>query len=248
MQRDKDGQALVPGEHGLSRRRGEQDRVGLYQHPAEASAGKCIARERREVPMECRLPSGQRDAGLGHVGCDPVDASADVLGRRFGDPVGLRGRAEGAPLVAAPRQADKHLGPRVRAVDLNEGEARQLSGETNLMKAAKFMMAQGTKAVIIKKGEHGVLFFSKDFHFSAPAYLLENISDPTGAGDTFAGGMIGYLSHTRKVNERNIRKSLIYGNIMASFVVEDFSVNRMMRLNRKQIVSRYKEFEKITRF
>lgn len=131
---------------------------------------------------------------------------------------------------------------------LNEGEARQLSGETNLMKAAKFMMAQGTKAVIIKKGEHGVLFFSKDFHFSAPAYLLENISDPTGAGDTFAGGMIGYLSHTRKVNERNIRKSLIYGNIMASFVVEDFSVNRMMRLNRKQIVSRYKEFEKITRF
>ena len=145
-------------------------------------------------------------------------------------------------------KALKRLLKKVDMFLLNEGEARQMSGEKNLMKAAKSIMSQGAKSVIIKKGEHGVLFFSKRFHFSSPAYLLETICDPTGAGDTFAGGMLGYLSHKRKINERNIRKSLIYGNIMASFVVEDFSVDRMVRLNRRQIENRYKEFERITRF
>ncbi len=131
---------------------------------------------------------------------------------------------------------------------LNDGEARQLSGEINLKKAANFIISSGSPAVIIKKGEHGVLFFSKHFSFSAPAYLLETIRDPTGAGDTFAGGMLGYLSTVRKINSQNIRKSLIYGSIMASFVVEDFSVGRLIKLSKSDINKRYRELKRVTSF
>ncbi len=131
---------------------------------------------------------------------------------------------------------------------LNESEARLLSGETNLKKAAKFIMSYGTPSVIIKKGVHGVLFFSKHFSFSAPAYILETIRDPTGAGDTFAGGMLGYLSHVRKINSPNIRKGLVYGSIMASFVVEDFSINRILKLSKSDINKRYREFRRIASF
>jgi len=131
---------------------------------------------------------------------------------------------------------------------VNEGEARQFSGVKNLVSCGNYMLDKGAKAVIIKKGEHGVLYFSRRSRFSAPAYLLETICDPTGAGDTFAGGMIGYLSNARKINDNNIKKSLIYGSIMASFVVEDFSIGRMNRLRRKDVDMRYKDFVGITRF
>ncbi len=131
---------------------------------------------------------------------------------------------------------------------LNDAEARQFSGESSLMRAAQLIVSYGPKAVIIKKGEHGVIYFSKSFHFVAPAYLLESIYDPTGAGDTFAGGMIGYLAKVRHVNESNIRRSIIYGSIMASFVVEDFSVNRLLEISAEDIKGRYNHFRKITRF
>jgi sugar/nucleoside kinase (ribokinase family) len=131
---------------------------------------------------------------------------------------------------------------------LNEGEARLLSGESNLIKAAKFIMSYGAKSVIIKKGEHGVLFFSKDCFFSTPAYLLEEIKDPTGAGDTFAGGMIGYLSQAGKMTPSTIKKALIYGTMMASFVVEDFSVSGLVRLTSARIKERYRKFVEMTRF
>lgn len=142
----------------------------------------------------------------------------------------------------------KRLLKKVDMFLVNESEARQFSGEINLQKAAKHIMSCGVKYVIIKKGEHGVLFFSKKFNFSAPAYLLKKICDPTGAGDAFAGGMLGYLSSKRKINEKNIRRALVYGNIMASFVVEDFSVNRLLKLNKAQIEGRHKEFVELTRF
>lgn len=131
---------------------------------------------------------------------------------------------------------------------LNDSEARQFTGEPNLMRAARLIVDFGPKAVIIKKGEHGVIYFSKDSHFIAPAYLLETVYDPTGAGDTFAGGMMGYLSTVGKVDEANIRKSLIYGSILASFAVEDFSVDRMLEISMDDINSRYDHFKKITRF
>ncbi|MFH1190466.1 MAG: PfkB family carbohydrate kinase [Candidatus Omnitrophota bacterium] len=131
---------------------------------------------------------------------------------------------------------------------LNDAEARQLSGESNLIKAAAAVISLGPKAVVIKRGEHGVLYFSKKAHFVAPAYLLETIYDPTGAGDTFAGGMVGYLSRAGTMNEASIRKSIIYGSIMASFAVEDFSVNRLLKITKKDIKKRFDHYRKITKF
>lgn len=131
---------------------------------------------------------------------------------------------------------------------LNDAEARQFSGESNLIKAAQSVIACGPKAVIIKRGEYGVSYFSKHSHFVAPAYLLESIYDPTGAGDTFAGGLMGYLCRGGNINESSIRKGIIYGSVLASFTVEDFSVNRLRRIKMKDIRARYEHFKKITRF
>ncbi|MFA6321289.1 MAG: PfkB family carbohydrate kinase [Candidatus Omnitrophota bacterium] len=137
---------------------------------------------------------------------------------------------------------------KVDIILLNDSEARQFTGEPNLMRAARTIISFGPRAVIIKKGEHGVIYFSKDSHFIAPAYLLETVYDPTGAGDTFAGGMIGYLSQAGRIDDLNIRKSIIYGSILASFAVEDFSVDRMLEITMEDIEARYKHFKAITKF
>ena len=137
---------------------------------------------------------------------------------------------------------------KVDIILLNDSEARQFTGEANLMRAARMIISFGPWAVIIKKGEHGVIYFSKDSHFIAPAYLLETVYDPTGAGDTFAGGMIGFLSKAGRINEQNIRKSIIYGSILASFAVEDFSIDRMLEISADDINKRYKHFREITKF
>lgn len=131
---------------------------------------------------------------------------------------------------------------------LNDAEARQFSGEANLMKAAKMIVSKGPKSVVIKKGEHGVIYYSKKCHFVAPAYPLEDVYDPTGAGDTFAGGVIGYLSKADRINDTAIRKSMVYGSIMASFAVEDFSVNKLLKASMGDINKRYSDFKKLTRF
>ncbi|MDD5495922.1 MAG: PfkB family carbohydrate kinase [Candidatus Omnitrophica bacterium] len=131
---------------------------------------------------------------------------------------------------------------------LNDSEARQLSGEANLMKAARLIVSKGPKAVIIKKGEHGALYLSKRSCFLTPAYLLETIYDPTGAGDTFAGGMMGFLSRAKRTDEATIKKSIIYGSILASFAVEDFSIKRLARLTMPEVRSRYDIFRRITKY
>ena len=145
------------------------------------------------------------------------------------------------------RQFEKIL-KRLDILLLNDAEARQLTGESSLMRAAKEIVARGPKAVVIKKGEHGVIFFSKRSHFIAPAYLLEDVYDPTGAGDTFAGGLIGYLSRARRINDSSIKKGIVYGSILASFAVEDFSVNRLSEISLADIMDRYRHFGKITKF
>ena len=131
---------------------------------------------------------------------------------------------------------------------LNDAEARQFSQEANLMKAAKAIVSKGPRSVVIKKGEHGVIYYSRNDHFVAPAYPLENVYDPTGAGDTFAGGVIGYLSRCGRINDAIIRRSMVYGSIMASFAVEDFSVNRLLGIKMPDINKRYSDFKKLTRF
>ena len=106
----------------------------------------------------------------------------------------------------------------------------------------------GDNIFVVKRGEHGVLYFSRSTCFLSPAYLLETVRDPTGAGDTFAGGMIGYLSTVNKINGPAICKGIVYGSIMASFTVEDFSVDRLAKISKRDISRRYDHFRKITRF
>ena len=130
----------------------------------------------------------------------------------------------------------------------NDQEARDLSQEPNLMKAAKVLRSFGPKMVLIKKGEHGVLFCSDKFIFSLPAYPTERVIDPTGAGDTFAGGFMGYLTKVKKINEANIKRALAFGTIAASFNIEGFGLNRTSRLNLKDLNSRLRKFRKLIQF
>ena len=146
------------------------------------------------------------------------------------------------------RRALERILDKIDILLLNDSEARLFSGESNLLKAARLIVTYGPKSVIIKKGEHGVIYFSKNSHFVAPAYLLESLYDPTGAGDTFAGGMMGFLSKASRINDATMRKAIIHGSILASFVVEDFSVNRLLEISLTDVRERYKQFKRITKF
>ncbi len=137
---------------------------------------------------------------------------------------------------------------KVDLITLNDGEARQLTEQSNLIKAAKWILERGPKHVIIKKGEHGAFMFTKDTVFFAPAYPLENIFDPTGAGDSFAGGFIGYLARTGDLSEANLRRAVIYGSAMGSFAVEGFSTSRLLEINRDDINRRVQEFARLVAF
>ena len=131
---------------------------------------------------------------------------------------------------------------------LNDGEARQLFSTVSLVKAAHDALRMGPKAVIIKKGEHGALLFTKNKHFSAPGYPLESIKDPTGCGDCFGGALIGYLAKTNDLSESNFRKAIVYGSAIASHNAEDFSLNRLKNLTMREIKKRYNEFHDIREF
>jgi len=146
------------------------------------------------------------------------------------------------------RRALEKLIANIDILLLNDAEARQFSETSNLMKAARHIVSLGPRSVVIKKGEHGVIYFSRDSHFIAPAYLLDKVYDPTGAGDTFAGGMMGFLSKAGTLNDSNMRKAIIYGQVLASFAVEDFSVNRLLQISAADIKKRYAHYTKITRF
>jgi sugar/nucleoside kinase (ribokinase family) len=131
---------------------------------------------------------------------------------------------------------------------LNDSEARQLFETPNLVNAASKALKIGLKAIIIKKGEHGSLLFTDKTHFSAPSYPLEDLKDPTGCGDSFGGAFVGYLEKTDDLSEKNLRKAVVYGSVLASFNAEDFSIRKLKALKEKDIMSRYKEFEKIREF
>jgi len=131
---------------------------------------------------------------------------------------------------------------------INDAEARQLSGEWNVVKAARAIRALGPHTLVIKKGEHGVLMFSEEGSFAAPAYPLEEVFDPTGAGDTFAGGFLGYLAGTPKVDEAALRRAVVMGSTLASFCVEAFSLDRLLTLSRPEIDARYRLFKRLTHF
>lgn len=150
--------------------------------------------------------------------------------------------------ISSKPAALKEVMKRVDIVVINEGEARMLTGEANLVKAARQIIALGCKRLVVKRGEYGVLMFTADTVFAAPAYPLEEVFDPTGAGDTFAGGFMGYLANTGDLSEDGLRQALVFGSVMASFNVEEFSLNRLKKLEYTEIESRYRQFKQLTSF
>lgn len=139
----------------------------------------------------------------------------------------------------------KKLIGRVDCLVLNDGEARELTGESNLIRAAQKVKEMGPQAVVIKKGEHGVLLFYQSHFFALPAFPLEDVFDPTGAGDTFAGGMMGYLASQGEVTFETMKKAVAMGSIIASFTVEDFGLERLRRLKMGEVKERLAIFKKI---
>ena len=131
---------------------------------------------------------------------------------------------------------------------INDGEARALGEDTNLVKVAKKILARGPKHLIVKRGEYGVLMFNDKQVFGAPAFPLDDVRDPTGAGDTFAGGFLGYLAATGNRSPEAMRQAIIFGSVMASFTVEAFSLDRLRILDYKEIEARFKEFKRLTHF
>ena len=134
------------------------------------------------------------------------------------------------------------------ALIVNDSEARLLAGEPNLIKAAHIIQKMGPRIVIIKKGEHGALLVTESTIFSAPAYPLENIHDPTGAGDSFAGGFIGWIAKTEDISDANLKRAVIYGSTIASFCVEKFGIDGLRELTYLKVKDRFREFRELSRF
>lgn len=136
----------------------------------------------------------------------------------------------------------------VNIVIINDAEVRQLAGEPNLMKAARIILSWGPSTLVVKRGEYGAALFTNESYFAIPAYPLESVFDPTGAGDTFAGGFMGYLASHEKIDEATMRRAMIFGSVMASFNVEEFGTERVQRLTHDEINERFRTFKRMTHF
>jgi sugar/nucleoside kinase (ribokinase family) len=169
----------------------------------------------------------------------------------------VREQVRGAELVAldtmnywittVPHEVEAAI-REVDVVIINDAEARQLSGEANLIKAARKLLSWGLLALVVKRGEYGAAMFTRDAYFAIPAYPLESVFDPTGAGDTFAGGFMGYLASSGRVDDATLRRAIIFGSVMASFNVEEFGTERVRRLTREEINQRFRDFKRMTHF
>lgn len=148
-------------------------------------------------------------------------------------------------IETARPQLEKLL-ERVQILLINDEEARQLSGEHNLVRAARKILASGPKSLLIKRGEYGVLHFSGDSIFAVPAFPLEEVFDPTGAGDAFAGGFVGSLAKAGDLSEQSVRRAIVNGSVIASFIVEDFGMKRLQRLQPSEVEQRYRQFIALT--
>jgi sugar/nucleoside kinase (ribokinase family) len=192
------------------------------------------------------LPEGYKAAEMVFLANIDPDLQRDVLGQVrnprivAADTMNFWIEGKRDSLIETLKQVDILL--------INDSEARQLTGEPNLVKAARKITSYGPKTLLIKRGEYGVLMFTEHSVFSAPAYPLEDVFDPTGAGDTFAGGFMGYLANTMDFSEAAMRRATVLGSVMASFNVEDFSLNRIRDLEYREIEARYREFQKLAHF
>ncbi len=150
--------------------------------------------------------------------------------------------------IEGKREALLKVLEKVDVLVINDGEARELGQDSNLVKVAKDTLARGPKHLIIKRGEYGVLMFNKKQTFGAPAFPLEIVKDPTGAGDTCAGGFMGHLAATGDFSEAGLRRAIVFGTVMASFNVEAFSLDRLRDLDYKEVETRFRAFKRLTHF
>ena len=150
--------------------------------------------------------------------------------------------------IATARDDLTQVFRRVDLVIINEAEVRQYTNEPNLVKGARQILDLGVKTLVIKRGEYGVLMMTSRTVFAAPAYPLESVFDPTGAGDTFAGGFLGYLASRPAADERDLRRAIIFGSTLASFTVEKFSLDRLREITLDDVYARYREFKALTHF
>ena len=193
-----------------------------------------------------KLSASSRQARLVFLGNIQPDLQRDV-----------RAQVPDAELVALDTMnlwidnTRESLQKTIQVVDLlvvNDAEARQIAEEPNLIKAARKILSWGPKTIIVKRGEYGAAMFTKDGYFAIPAYPLESVFDPTGAGDTIAGGLMGYLASQPTLDEAALRRAMIFGSVMASFNVEEFGTERVQRLTHQEINQRFSEFKRFTHF
>ena len=196
--------------------------------------------------FEPKIPDGFRDERFVFLGNIDPSLQHDVLDQ-----------VESPEVVACDtmnywiegnRDALLELLGRVRILMVNDEEVRQLAGEPNLLKAARWVQKRGPEIVVVKKGEHGAILFADDWVFFVPGYPLEEVFDPTGAGDSFAGGFMGYLASTGSITPDDLRRAMVYGSVLGSFAVEKFSVNRLIDLPFADIELRLMHFRDITAF
>lgn len=150
--------------------------------------------------------------------------------------------------IAIARESLERVFREVDLIIINEAEVRQFTSEPNLIKGARQILDLGPKTLVIKRGEYGVVMVTKDAIFAAPAYPLESVFDPTGAGDTFAGGFLGYLASRREIHDREFRRAIIFGSVLASFTVEKFSLDRLREISLADVHERYQDFRALTHF
>ena len=150
--------------------------------------------------------------------------------------------------IATRRPELEKVFRKVNLVVINEAETRQFTNQANLVKGAREILALGPHTIVIKRGEYGVLMITRDTAFAVPAYPLENVFDPTGAGDTFAGGFLGYVASCRNRDDRELRRAIIFGSVLASYTVEKFSLDRLREITINDIHERYRAFRALTHF
>ncbi len=150
--------------------------------------------------------------------------------------------------IASKKESLAQILGKVDLILINEAEVRQYTEEPNLVKGARQILALGAKTLVIKRGEYGVLMITREAAFAVPAYPLENVFDPTGAGDTFAGGFLGYLASRREHDDRELRRAIIFGSVLASFTVEKFSLDRLREITLADVQQRYRAFRTLTEF
>ena len=150
--------------------------------------------------------------------------------------------------IATARESLERVFREVDLIIINEAEVRQFTNDANLIRGARSILSLGPQTLVIKRGEYGVLMVTKDAIFAAPAYPLETVFDPTGAGDTFAGGFLGYLSSRSEIHDRELRRAIIFGSVLASFTVEKFSLDRLREITLADVHARYQDFRALTHF